>query len=301
MYRFVRFAMVCVFLIGTSAAVGQAAPDPTLPVVPENCDYIDAVLHDGWGWNESTGESCEPIPGLSIDFYVSLYEATEVDATYDEIIGLLRVDYCDYSEANSHNGYGWNNVLLESCPPVEVPGEPSNQPVVVGELPLVFEQYPLHTIVDSNGTIFSFRPPTNSLAAMTADGMTLWSEPLPRSLFVNDIKLTQREDMLIISSLGGMHAAFYTDGTMKWLVDVEGATAPPAIDLTDNGVIVHYQPDENSNLQSFIAFYDYEGVQKWKYESALEINEFSMGRDGLIYVLTTVPDTGNKRYVILQP
>ena len=57
-----------------------------------SCDYSNAALYDGWGWNAVTGESCQP------------QQATQDTA-------------CDYSQAESHDGWGWNPVTRTSCAP----------------------------------------------------------------------------------------------------------------------------------------------------------------------------------------
>ncbi len=70
------------------------SPVSTIPYATSDaCDYSDAALHGGWGWNPATRTSCPPL--------------TEVR------------DDCDYSNASSNSGWGWNNTTMESCPPLE--------------------------------------------------------------------------------------------------------------------------------------------------------------------------------------
>ena len=58
----------------------------------------------------------------------------------------IRAVYCDYTDAPLHNGWGWNNVLLESCPPIVTN---QNQPIVVSEFLLSFLDFPLHLHVST--------------------------------------------------------------------------------------------------------------------------------------------------------
>ena len=298
MFRNVKSVAVCVvflFLVG----VVQAAPDASTSVELQDCDYTDAVPNDGWGWSESTFESCEPVANYAIDYYVSLYEISHPDATYDELIELIRADYCDYGDAQSQSGYGWNKVLRQSCSPLT---DHSNLPVVVAQLPLQGEQFPLHPVVDSHGTIYVYRPATGYLVAMKLDGLELWRIHL-RAWFATDIKLSATEDFIVVSSLGGRHGAFSTtDGSLSWSVDVEDIKGnPPTIEFAGDSIIAHYVPESESSAQPFIAAYDFAGVEKWKYESDHQIDEYSVGRDGLIYVILTQRDTGNKMFVTLMP
>jgi len=54
----------------------------------DDCDYSSAAIHNGWGWNPTTDESCSPRSG----------------------------DYCDYRYADLNDGWGWNPITRESCP-----------------------------------------------------------------------------------------------------------------------------------------------------------------------------------------
>lgn len=66
------------------------------------CDYSNADVYGGWGWNASLGQSCEPL-AVNTDL------TTRVD------------DNCNYSYASLHGGWGWNAETQESCPPVNAP------------------------------------------------------------------------------------------------------------------------------------------------------------------------------------
>lgn len=54
------------------------------------CDYTDADVNDGWGWNGAAGLSCAP---------------QQVQ------------DNCDYIDADANDGWGWDPVAEESCEP----------------------------------------------------------------------------------------------------------------------------------------------------------------------------------------
>jgi len=77
----------------TSLEREPLSPISILSPTTDGCDYSDAALYNGWGWNPSTRTSCPPV--------------TETR------------DNCDYSSASSNDGWGWNNVTRESCPPLE--------------------------------------------------------------------------------------------------------------------------------------------------------------------------------------
>ena len=56
------------------------------------CEYTDAGLYNGWGWDPVAGVSCRPLPTAGA---------------------------CDYTNADSHGGWGWNAATQMSCPPLE--------------------------------------------------------------------------------------------------------------------------------------------------------------------------------------
>lgn len=57
-----------------------------------SCDYSNADSNGGWGWNPSTGQSCEPL---------------------NEPVS----DNCDYTDAAVNGGWGWDEAAGESCVP----------------------------------------------------------------------------------------------------------------------------------------------------------------------------------------
>ncbi len=61
----------------------------------DGCDYADADLYNGWGWNPDTQTSCEPL---------------ESDNSVDPD--------CNYRDADLYNGWGWNPFTKESCRPL---------------------------------------------------------------------------------------------------------------------------------------------------------------------------------------
>lgn len=69
----------------------------------DNCDYSDAHLYDGWGWDPINFESCAP----------QNQESSDED--------------CDYASANLNDGWGWNPVTQQSCaPPTDAEIQPGN-------------------------------------------------------------------------------------------------------------------------------------------------------------------------------
>lgn len=78
----------------------------TDPPVSAACDYSNADLFNGWGWNSILGESCPPV-------------------TED-----VALNSCDYSNAAQFNGWGWDPVAGQSCPPSENTDDPhANFPI----------------------------------------------------------------------------------------------------------------------------------------------------------------------------
>ncbi len=71
------------------------------------CDYSQAHVNGGYGWNAETKESCPPR------------------------IADVESNYCDYSSAHLYSGWGWDSVRKKSCPPnlVELEPEPEPEPV----------------------------------------------------------------------------------------------------------------------------------------------------------------------------
>ena len=71
----------------------------------DGCDYSNAILYNGWGWNSTTRESCPP------------RDSNQNDDNSDDG-NMADQGGCDYSSASQHGGWGWNNTTRESCPPL---------------------------------------------------------------------------------------------------------------------------------------------------------------------------------------
>ncbi len=75
------------------------------------CDYADAAVFGGWGWNSAAQESCPPLDSeVAAGAYAHDNSAAPTDIA---AIG------CDYSNAALSNGWGWNAVTMTSCAPIE--------------------------------------------------------------------------------------------------------------------------------------------------------------------------------------
>jgi len=59
-----------------------------------DCDYRNAALYNGWGWNPVIGQSCPPLENKP-------------------------ASNCDYINADVYNGWGWDPVARMSCAPQE--------------------------------------------------------------------------------------------------------------------------------------------------------------------------------------
>ena len=71
------------------------------------CDYRDAAMNNGWGWNPFTGTSCPP----SGDY-------RGPSSPSGEYGGPSSLGDCSYRDAYLNNGWGWNDVTGTSCPPL---------------------------------------------------------------------------------------------------------------------------------------------------------------------------------------
>lgn len=108
-------------------ALGYTSDDPvdfgpTGNIIAGSCDYSEAALNDGWGWNAEASESCAPREcdytaaadnngwGWDPVAQQSCPPITEPDMDQAD---------CDYSNASNNNGWGWNPVTLLSCAPIE--------------------------------------------------------------------------------------------------------------------------------------------------------------------------------------
>lgn len=271
-----------------------------------DCDYSDARSNFGWGWNPVTGTSCAPIdPDQVVDLFLPQQDsdAPGADAPSREAqIDIVRAEYCDYTGAPLHNGWGWNNVLLESCAPIVTN---LNPPVIVSEFELSFLEFPLHLRVSTDSTLYFFNPAMQSLTARLLDGSVIWEVPVDNTSFLTDLQLTPNQDLLIASSFGGRLIAFNTDGTVLWQVDQPGVlNNDPDIEVGDTAVVAYYLPDENAGIDPFIVSYNFDGTVRWRYEiesgQAQRIQEFTLGSDGLVYILIDESELDSRGYLIVQ-
>jgi hypothetical protein len=277
----------------------------------DDCDYSDAAANFGWGWNPATDTSCPPTdPEQIIELFLPAAdgdapetEAPEAEELFREaLIDELRLQYCDYTDAPLNAGWGWNNVLLESCPPVTANHA---APVVVSDIALPSIDYPLHLHVSTDSTLYLFHPAKNTLAARHLDGSVIWDVPLQNSTFITDLKLTPNQDLLIASSLGGRLLAFHTDGSLAWQIDQPGVSnSGPDIQPGETAVVAYYVPEDNTGMEPFIVSYDFSGTERWRYEGNADqqqkVEGFTLGADGLVYIRIDAPELEGKRYVVVQ-
>lgn len=60
----------------------------------DTCDYRNSALHDGWGWDPVNRMSCAPLDANT-------------------------TDTCDYALADLYDGWGWDPIAKASCPPAD--------------------------------------------------------------------------------------------------------------------------------------------------------------------------------------
>ncbi len=108
-----------------------ATPLPPGDTVSDGCDYTDADLYQGWGWNIYLKESCPPKgsqteqptdpateqPGNELECIDSDGDGWGWDGFATCIPESSASGQCDYSDAGIYNGWGWNATTRESCPP----------------------------------------------------------------------------------------------------------------------------------------------------------------------------------------
>lgn len=260
---------------------------------PEGCDYSDSINHFGWGWNPSTLMSCEPDQEMTLAEFVTLYEALDTNASYEEIIEQLRVDYCDYSNSEGLDGWGWNNVLSESCAPIK-----AGSPEIVTNLTFPEREFILHMTISSNSILYSFEPSYGLFSATTITGEPIWRVSVA-NIFINDIQLNDNEDLLITSSLTSETIAFNLDGTVAWRVKGENTIGPPTISQGDSAIIAYYKDNQGSNIE-IIESYNYDGSIRWRYKPDSSIEDVTLGNDGLVYLELPWGSTEAARYVVLK-
>ena len=90
------------------------AKELALPSPIDECDYTHASVNNGWGWNDTTQESCPP-ENLSVE------PEPPTPPEQNE-----PVDNCSYKDAALWDGWGWDPVKQESCPPLQQDSIPAS-------------------------------------------------------------------------------------------------------------------------------------------------------------------------------
>lgn len=292
-------ALTVTLLLAANSGADAQQTEPAL-----ECDFSDARNNFGWGWNPVTGTSCPPTDRDQVlDLFLPDPDAAGTDEpSRERLIDNIRAVYCDYTDAPLHDGWGWNNVLFESCPPIVTSHNP---PVVVSDFTLTFPDFPLHLHVSTDSILYLFNPVMNSLSARQLDGSVIWEMPVGNTSFLTDLQLTPNQDLLLASSFGGRLIAYQADGTVSWQVDQPGVlNDAPDIQVGDTAVIAYYIPEENAGIGPFIVSYDFDGTERWRYEveseQAQRIQEFTLGSDGLVYILIEERPEDTRRYLVVQ-
>ncbi len=122
----------------TGGGAELLVPVSNTPSVTTGCDYSDAHLYGGWGWNATTSESCSPL--LSIepeaqcidsdgDGYGWNGTATCIPESNTVVTNPSVDSNCDYSDADLYGGWGWNATASQSCAPLEniIESQPTTQ------------------------------------------------------------------------------------------------------------------------------------------------------------------------------
>ena len=96
-------------------------------VQPANCNYADAGLHNGWGWDPYFGVSCPPLAGTGPSSGCNYDNAASHNGWgWDSVAGVScapleggerPVSNCNFDNAADNNGWGWDSVTGVSCPP----------------------------------------------------------------------------------------------------------------------------------------------------------------------------------------
>lgn len=127
----VRWWLLLALVVGGFLIVPASAQD-----APTTCDYSQGHLNNGWGWDESSNESCEPVqarnrydltgphrrdpqpsdPHIGDPTMVRNDQAVTTTAAQS---ASFIVGTCDYSKAHHYDGYGWDEVNGISCQPLD--------------------------------------------------------------------------------------------------------------------------------------------------------------------------------------
>jgi len=116
-----------------NAGVGPADENTDQNPITMGCDYSDADLYGGWGWNATINESCPPSDNFNDETSIAQCIDSDGDgygwngsetctpATSSPTLN----SGCDYSDANLYGGWGWNTETNQSCAPLEEPSDPA--------------------------------------------------------------------------------------------------------------------------------------------------------------------------------
>lgn len=122
-----------VWLIVALLAAALFAIPATAQDAPTTCDYSQSHLHNGWGWNEDSEQSCAPAQGNKIEPIA--VDSTNVEpsdvqptapgsavedgpASSTAAVEPVMVGTCDYSKSHHFDGYGWDDTNDVSCEPL---------------------------------------------------------------------------------------------------------------------------------------------------------------------------------------
>jgi len=106
--------------------------ETTIPTTVAACDYSNADLYGGWGWNATTSESCAPLQDVldTIEEMPSVAQCVDLDGDgygWDGTASCVPMagtpeastdNNCDYSDADLYGGWGWDSSINQSCAPL---------------------------------------------------------------------------------------------------------------------------------------------------------------------------------------
>ena len=78
------------------------------------CDYTDAAIFAGWGWNAAAQESCPPLDSAVAEGAYAHDNSAPLVAGQTDSVAVG----CDYSNAALSDGWGWNASAMTSCAPL---------------------------------------------------------------------------------------------------------------------------------------------------------------------------------------
>lgn len=93
-----------------------------------SCDYTDAALYGGWGWDATTSQSCAPLDNVINTPPTTQCVDTDGDGwgwdgtatcTLEAATNTGADSDCDYSDAHLYGGWGWNAAASQCCAHLE--------------------------------------------------------------------------------------------------------------------------------------------------------------------------------------